>query len=255
MANPTLDKLDKIDFGRELAKEGGMTVHGTALKTGVLLALAFVTGALAWRWIQQDPSWAMPLTLGGGLLGLLFAVIGTFFPKSAPVTAPLYALCKGCFLGAISLLISALVAKKTGSDPTKATLVLQATLLTFGVMAGMLALYGFRIIKVTGKLVGVIMAATIAIGLFYLVMFFVRMFSGNTSFTIFDSSWLSIGLSAAAILIAAFNLLLNFDLIEKKSHAGMPKYMEWFAALGLMVTLVWLYLEILQLLAKLNSRD
>lgn len=255
MANPTLSKFDQIDFGNELEQGKTMTVHGTAAKTGVLLALAFVTAALAWRWISGDHSLAMPIMLGGGILGLIFAVIGTVFPKSAPYTAPVYALCEGFFLGAVSLLISSMVAKKTGEDPAKSHMVLQATLLTFGVMAAMLALYGLRIIKVTGKLVGVIMAATIAVGLFYLVMFFVSMFSGTMAFSIHDSSWLSIGVSAVVILIAAFNLLLDFDLIEKHAQQGAPKYMEWFGALGLMVTLVWLYLEILKLLAKLNNRN
>lgn len=251
MANPTLSKFDKIDFGRELAKEGGMTVHGTAAKTGVLLALAFVTAALSWKLITNDHSLILPLLLGGALPAMICAMIGTFFPKSAPITAPLYALFEGLALGAISLLVSGMVEKKVGSSH----IVLQATLLTFGVMAAMLALYGFRIIKVTGKLVAVILAATAAVGLFYLVMMFVRIFSPTMAFSFTDGGGLSIAISLVVIAIAAFNLLLDFDFIEKHAQAGMPKYMEWYGALGLMVTLVWLYLEILKLLSKLNSRN
>lgn len=251
MSNPLLSKFDKIDFSQEMDRSNTMTVHGTAAKTGVLLALAMVTATLSWRLISNDAGMALPLLLGGAIPALILAMIGTFFPKSSPFTAPLYALFEGLALGAISLLISGMVAKKAGSSH----IVLQATLLTFGVMAAMLALYGFRIIKVTGKLVAVIMAATIAVGLFYLVMMFVRMFSPTMAFSFTDGGLLSIGISVAVILIAAFNLLLDFDLIEKSAESGAPKYMEWYGALGLMVTLVWLYLEILKLLSKLNSRN
>ncbi len=251
MANPTLSKFGKIDFSGEATQGNTMTIHGTAAKTGVLLALAFVTAALAWRWISMDPSLGYPLMLGGCIVALIFALIGTFSPKTAPITAPLYALCEGFALGAISLVLTHFVETKTG----KSNIVLQAALLTFGVMAGMLALYGLRIIKVTGKLVGGIVAATIAVGVFYLVMMFVYGFSSSVAFSHMDGSPLSIGISLLIIGIAAFNLLLDFDLIEKGVEQGAPKYMEWYGALGLMITLVWLYLEVLRLLSKLNSRN
>lgn len=254
MANPTLSKFDQIDFGNELEQGKTMTVHGTAAKTGVLLALAFVTAALAWRWGMQDPALVMPLALGGGIVAIIFALIGTFFPKSAPFTAPLYALCEGLALGAISMVVNAMITRKTGENSGLQNIVLQAVLLTFGVMAGVLALYGFRIIKVTGKVMGAIFAATAAVAIFYLVTMVLGMFGVHIA-ALHGSGWLSIGISAVIIVIAAANLLIDFHFIEKGAKEGAPKYMEWFGALGLMVTLVWLYFEILNLLSKLNSRN
>ncbi len=253
MANPTLSKFDKIDFGSELSRENTMTVHGTAAKTGVLLALAFVTAALAWRWCANDHSLIMPMAFGGGIVALVFALIGTFAPKTSPFTAPLYALCQGLALGAISMIISAKISEKTDNAGLN-NIVLQAVLLTFGVMAGVLALYGFRIIKVTGKVMGAIFAATIAVGVFYLATIVLGLFGVHMA-ALHDGSPLSIGISAVIIVIAAANLLIDFHFIEKGAEQGAPKHMEWFGALGLMITLVWLYIEILKLLSKLRGRD
>jgi uncharacterized YccA/Bax inhibitor family protein len=162
--------------------------------------------------------------------------------------APLYALLEGLFIGAISAIMNAAFAE---SYPG---LVMQAVGLTFGVALAMFLLYNFRIITVTNKLRSIIMSATMGIGLFYLIVWIAGMFGFEMGFA-FDSSPLSIGISLFIVGIAALNLLLDFDAIEKAAEMGAPKYMEWYGAFGLLVTLVWLYLEILKLLSKLNSKD
>lgn len=253
MANPTLSKFDKIDFGRELTHENAMTVHGTAAKTGVLLMLAVVTATLSWKWCDASPGLIVPLALGSMLVAFVFALIGTLKPQTAPVVAPLYALSEGFALGAFSLIVSNIVKAKFGAQMGLDNIVVQAVLLTFGVMAGVLALYAFRIIKVTGKVMGAIFAAAVAVGIFYLATIVLGLF-GIQMAGLYDSSPLSIGISLIIIVIAAANLLIDFHFIEQGAEQGAPKYMEWYGALGLMVTLVWLYIEILNLLLKLRER-
>jgi uncharacterized YccA/Bax inhibitor family protein len=176
------------------------------------------------------------------------ALVVIFKPQWAGYITPAYGILEGLFIGGISAFFNAMFAN---SYPN---IILHAVGLTLGVAVAMFFLYNFRIITVTNKLRSIIMSATMGIGLFYLIVWIAGMFGFEMGFA-FDSSPLSIGISLFIVGIAALNLLLDFDSIEKAAEMGAPKYMEWYGAFGLLVTLVWLYLEILKLLSKLNSKD
>jgi uncharacterized YccA/Bax inhibitor family protein len=180
--------------------------------------------------------------------GLISALAISFKPNWAPVLAPLYALLEGLFIGGISAIMNAAFAE---SYPG---LIMQAVGLTFGVALAMFLLYNFRIISATERFKSMVFTATLGIGIFYLITMVLRMFGVNVSF-MYDSSLLSIGISLFVVAIAALNLIMDFDMIEQGAERGAPKFMEWYGAFGLMVTIVWLYIEILKLLSKLGSRD
>lgn len=227
-----------------------MTVNGTIARTGLLLVLALITGAWTWSHFMQGlaaggPQAAMaavsPFMWGGLIVGLVLALAGSFKPNWSPVTAPLYAIAEGTALGAISALFNV---QYHG-------IVLQAVLASVGVLVVMLALYRSGVIKVTNKFRMGVMAATGGILLLYLVAW------GLSAFTHVDMSFAYGGggtwgviFSLFVVCIAALNLVLDFDLIERASAQGAPKYMEWYGAFALMVTLVWLYIQMLQLLAS-----
>jgi len=182
--------------------------------------------------------------IGGAIGGFILALVTVFKPKLSPYTAPFYALFEGLFLGGISALMNA-------SYPG---IVMQAVGLTFGTLFAMLFAYKTGLIKVTQKFRSGIIAATGGIMLFYMVTWILGMFGfGNGLY--YGSSLLSIGISLFVVVIAALNLVLDFDFIERGAQSGAPKYMEWYGAFGLMVTLIWLYIELLRLLSKLASRD
>jgi uncharacterized YccA/Bax inhibitor family protein len=185
-----------------------------------------------------------------GLFGGLIAALGIMFkPNWAGFLAPLYALLEGLFIGGISAVFNAMFAKNYPG------LVMQAVGLTFGVAIAMFLLYNFRIIRATEKFKSVIIASTLGIGIFYLITLVLNMFGVNVSF-MHDSSPLSIGISLFVVAIASLNLILDFDMIEQGAERGAPKFMEWYGAFGLLVTIVWLYIEMLKLLSKLaNNRN
>ena len=254
-SNPALS--DKI-FGQIEQVQGQtnvMSVQGTIYKTAMLLGLVLLTSLYTWNVFYtaiaglQDPQAimtagtqaVMPWMIGGLIVGLIFALITIFVPKVSPYTAPLYALAQGLFLGAVSALF----------EIRYPGVVMPAMGLTFATMAVMLGLYGTGIIKVTQKLRMGIVAATGGIMIVYLIAMGMSFFGMNMPI-INDASPLGIGFSLLVVGIAAFNLLLDFDFIEKGSKHGLPRYMEWYAAFGLMVTLIWLYLEMLRLLSKLR---
>lgn len=231
--------------------EGVMTINGTVNKTGLMLAIVLFAAAFTWRKFMGAidpanpgvmPSGIMIWTMVGAIGGLITALITTFSPRRAAMTAPIYAVFEGLFLGAVSAMFEA---KFPG-------LVMRAVSLTFGVFFIMLLLYRSGTVRVTDKFRVIIMAATGGIALVYLVSFVVGMFGVNVSF-LHDSSPLSIGISLFVVAIAALNLILDFDMITQGANARAPKYMEWFGAFGLMVTLIWLYLEMLRLLSKLAA--
>lgn len=224
-----------------------MTIAGTVNKTFMLLSIALITASFTWtrffstaRYFESIQNWMIGGIIGALILGLLTA----FIPKLARVTAPLYALSEGLFIGGFSALLESMYPG----------IVIQAISLTFTVFLGMLFLYKFQIIKATKKFKAGVLSATFGILLVYLLNF-VLSFFGVKMTMLHDSGLISIGFSLFVILIAALNLIIDFDFIEKVTLNGAPKYMEWFAAYGLMVTLVWLYIRILDLLSKLNSRD
>jgi uncharacterized YccA/Bax inhibitor family protein len=223
-----------------------MTVGGTVSATGALLVLVVATGVFGWNSVDATsesvslPGWLFPVVFGA--LGV--AILTIFKPNLARFTAPVYALLQGAFLGAIS----------AAYNTTYDGIVVQAVGLTIGVFAIMLFLYGARIIKVTDKLRMGIVAATGAIFLVYMVNLVLSLFDAQVPF-LHDTGPIGIGISLLIVGVAAFNLLLDFDFVERGVAAGAPRKMEWYAAFGLLVTIIWLYLELLRLLAKLQSRD
>jgi uncharacterized YccA/Bax inhibitor family protein len=236
---------------REGGDAGAMTLNGTVNKTGILLLLAVLTAAFAWNQsVTVGPDGAAAIAsgvrgymLGGAIGGFILALITIFKKTWAPVTAPLYALVEGFFLGSISAMYEL---RFDG-------IVFQAVLLTFGTLFALLMAYRSGLIKATENFKLGVVAATGGIFLVYLATIVLGFFNINIPL-IHESGIVGIGFSLFVIVIAALNLVLDFDFIENGVEQGAPKYMEWYGAFGLMVTLVWLYLEFLRLLSKLNSR-
>jgi uncharacterized YccA/Bax inhibitor family protein len=241
-SNPVLK--ERIFAGQVAAVGDTMTIQGTVNKTGLLLLFVVVTAA--WTWglgHSETPNAAIPWMAGGILLGTVFAFVTIFKRTWAPITAPIYALCEGLALGGISAIL----------DRTYRGIAVEAVSLTFGVLFVLLLAYKTGIIRATrGFKLGVI-AATGAIFLVYLVNMVMGFFHSSIPF-LYSSSPLGIGVSVVIVIIAALNLILDFDLIETGARMGAPRYMEWYGAFALMVTLIWLYLEILRLLAKTRQR-
>jgi uncharacterized YccA/Bax inhibitor family protein len=221
----------------EVASAGErMTLGGTVNKTAILLALVMITAGVTWgRFADhgRDPASIMPLVWGGAIGGLIFCLITVFKKEWAFVTAPVYALLEGLVVGGLSAIF----------EVAYPGIVIQAVGLTFGTLAALLLAYKSGLIK----------AATGGIALLYLANIVLSMFGHPIGF-IHDSGPLGIAVSGFVVVIAALNLVLDFDFIENGVAKGAPKHMEWFGAFGLTVTLVWLYLEILRLLSKLRSR-
>ncbi len=229
-----------------------MTVTGTAIKTMIAIVLAFATAIFTWK--QYDPLNMGPLQglMIGGLIVGLIAAIATMFKKTwAPITTPIYALAEGCFLGGISAIIQEQLNARMADAPPIA---FQACVLTFGTLAVMMTVYQTGLIKVTDKLRMGVVAATGGIALLYLVSMVMSFFGSGIGF-IHSAGPFGIAFSVFVVGLAAFNLLLDFDLIDRLTASRAPKYMEWYGAFALMVTLVWLYIEILRLLSKLNRRN
>jgi uncharacterized YccA/Bax inhibitor family protein len=248
MANPFRTNnpvLRENAFRGEIATGQTMTIQGTVNKAGILL-LCVVVGA-AWTWglsHSLEPEAALPWTFGGAIGGLVMALVTIFKKNWSPLTSPIYALLEGLFLGGISALF----------EKNYPGIAMQAISLTFGVMFVMLLAYKFRIIQATrGFKLGVI-AATGGIALVYAVNMFMVMFSHSGISILNSATPLGIGISVFVVIIAALNLIIDFDMIENATRVGAPKYMEWYGAFGLMVTLIWLYLEILRLLSKVRRR-
>jgi uncharacterized YccA/Bax inhibitor family protein len=243
--NPTLSEKQ---FEKTLTSGSGetMTVRGTMNKFGFLMLMVMAGAAFAWQWFDAGKN-PMPLMLGGALGGLVVALVITFKKEWSGYLAPAYAILEGLFVGAISAYFNFLFQEKYPG------IITHAVLITFAVAASMYLLFTLRIIKVTDKLRSIIFVATASIAVFYLLTWILSFFGIQFAFLTTGSTF-GIIFSLAVIAIAALNLVLDFDMIEKGSEMGAPKYMEWYGAFGLLVTLVWLYLEILRLLAKMNSR-
>ena len=247
--NPALGENTFLDIGsgRVVSRDGStMTLNGTVNKSGILLALILVSASFVWGKYEGPESAAAvaPWIMTGLVGGLVLALITIFKKAWAPVTAPIYAVLEGLFLGGVSAYYEA-------QFPG---IVMQAVGLTFGTLAALLMAYRSGLNRATENFKLGVVAATGGIALLYLVSFVMGFFGKSIPF-IHESGLLGIGFSAFVVTIAALNLVLDFDFIENGVEEGAPKYMEWYGAFGLMVTLVWLYLEILRLLAKLQSRD
>ncbi|MFL9582880.1 Bax inhibitor-1/YccA family protein [Stenotrophomonas sp. AB1(2024)] len=248
--NPALSESTFLDLASGsvvTSPDQAMTINGTVNKTGILLLLTVLTAAFAWSQALgadgQIASGAMIYVIGGAVGGLILALVTVFKKEWSPVTAPMYALVEGFFLGAISAVFEA---RFPG-------IVFQAVLLTFGTLFALLAAYRSGLIKVTENFKLGVVAATGGIALLYLASFVLGFFDINVP-VIHEASWLGIAFSLFVVVVAALNLVLDFDFIENGAAARAPKYMEWYGAFGLMVTLVWLYVEFLRLLSKLQQR-
>ncbi|MBV6511106.1 MAG: hypothetical protein FMNOHCHN_00585 [Ignavibacteriaceae bacterium] len=225
--------------------EGLMTFNGFLNKTFFLLLLVIVPGGLVWNqfYLTGNLSNISGWMIGGAIAGLILAIVTAFFKRIAFITAPFYAIAQGLFLGGISAFFELMYPG----------IVMQAVMLTGTILLMMLFLYRTGIIKPTAKFMMGVAAATGAVGLVYLASFVLGFFSINIPY-IHGNGWIGIGFSAVVIVIAALNLIVDFALVEEGVRNGAPKYIEWYAAFALMVTLIWLYLEILRLMSKLRSR-
>jgi uncharacterized YccA/Bax inhibitor family protein len=239
--NPALS--ERVFAGGVTVTGDAMTVQGTINKTALLLVLAFATAAASWVVGTAGGAGIGGWALGAALAGLVVAIATFVRPQWSPVTGPLYALLEGVFLGLVSMVFEA-------RFPGIAT---QAVALTFGVLGAMLLVYKTGLIKVTQRFRAGVAAATLAIFATYMVALVLGLFGMRVPL-LNDASPLGILISVVIVVVAALNLVLDFDLIERGARAGAPRYMEWYAAFGLLVTLVWLYLELLRLLAKLRER-
>jgi len=246
--NPTLtQKMFDKSLSIESDMQGTMSVRGTINKFGFLMVMVIAGAAYNWHMFEEAKQATVTTLMIVGIVGgLITAIAISFKPNWAGYLAPLYGLLEGLFIGGISAILNAAYADKMPG------LIMQAVGLTFGVAIAMFLLYNFRIIKATEKFKSVIFTATFGILIFYLLTMVLRLFGVTVSF-MYDSSLLSIGISLFIVCIAALNLILDFDMIEQGAEKGAPKFMEWYGAFGLMVTLVWLYLEILRLLSKLGG--
>lgn len=223
-----------------------MTIGGTVNKTAILLLLVALPAAFIWQkfFFSSGNAAAVQSWMFFGIIGGLILGFATIFKAHwAPITAPLYAVMQGLFLGGISALF----------EQQYPGIVMQAVSLTFTTLIIMLASYQAGWVRATERFKWGVIAATGGVALVYAVSFILSLFKVHVSF-IADSSLFSIIFSCVVVAIAALNFILDFDLIEQGARVRAPKYMEWYGAFALMVTLIWLYVEILRLLSKLNSR-
>lgn len=244
MSNPVLS--ERI-FQKEsvINQSATMTIKGTAMKSLVLILMVLAGASFTWKVFYEaiNPLSITPWMWGGAIGGFITAIIISFKPKLAQYLAPVYAVLEGLFLGAISATFNSAFAQ------TAPGIVMNATLLTIITALVMLVVYRMNIVKVDGKFARIMLIAMGSIAFYYFISILLGMFGVNL-IMLHNSGPLSIGISIVIVIVAAFSLLLDFNFIEKASAAGAPKYMEWYGAFGLMVTLIWLYLEILKLLAK-----
>jgi uncharacterized YccA/Bax inhibitor family protein len=228
------------------AGAGTMTLNGTVNKTGMMLLMLVATAAYTWSlYSPENPGAVLPWMLVGGIGGFIVALVTVFKKTWVPVTGPLYALLQGLFVGGVSAMF----------ESRFPGIVVQAVMLTIGVLASLLLAYKSGLIKATENFKLGVVAATGGIALLYLVQIGANLLGFQGMGFIHDASWMGIAFSGFVVVIAALNLVLDFDFIESGVEAGAPKFMEWYGAFGLVVTLVWLYLEILRLLSKLQSRN
>lgn len=242
MANPVLNENTFLEQNyTQYAMSDTMTKNGVMTKSAGLLFLTVVVAACTWYKALSMPQILGPLALVGTICGFITGLILAFNRRHAQYLAPLYAVFEGLVIGAVSLLF----------EKEYSGIVYQSVVGTFAVLFTMLAMYSSRIIVVTDKLRSTIIAATVSIAVVYLVSFILFLFGINVPF-INDASPIGIGISLIVLCVAAFNFLLDFDNIERGINANAPKYYEWYCSFGLLVTLIWVYWEILRLLSKLR---
>lgn len=245
--NPFLSSKSFQNTSRNAANgilvEENMTVAGAINKSFLLLIALLSAAVVSWYFISLGYN-PLVFTIGGAIVGFILVLIAAFKPHTSPWVAPGYALFEGLFIGGISYFF----------ENMYPGIVIQAVSCTFVTFIVCFGLYKYKIVKVTEKFKSIVIAATLAIATYYVLSWVLSLFINFTPVH-HGNSLMSIGISVFVIVIAALNLFLDFDQIEKGAEKQMPKYMEWFSAMGLMITLVWLYIEFLRLLSKLNSRN
>lgn len=219
-----------------------MTVSGAANKSIVLFLILLATASMSWRLTAAGSSYVSLFLWPSAIVGFGIALVTIFAKKYSYITAPLYAAVEGFFLGSISMMYNLVLPG----------IVLQAVSLTLAILGIMLFAYKTKLINVTQKFRSGVIIATGGIAVVYIISFVVNMFGGSMPF-IHDSGPIGIAISLFIVVIAALNLVLDFSFIDEAAKKGAPKYMEWYSAFGLMVTLIWLYLEILRLLSKIRN--
>lgn len=224
-----------------------MTERGTMNKFIFLFFLLMASALLTWKAHFEGVN-VWPWVIGSAIVGLILALVTSFRPQYGQYTVPAYGLVEGVFVGGISAVYA------DAFSEVAPGLVMQAVALTFGTVIAMYVLYRTSVIKATQRFKSIVFTATVGIAVFYLIALVLRLFGVELAF-LHEGSLLGIGFSLFVVAIAALNLILDFDMIENGVKMGAPKYMEWFGAFGLMVTIIWLYIEILRLLSKLSSRD
>lgn len=255
-SNPALSPAIFQRASMDAAAGHSMTVQGTSVKSLILLIILTVASGFTWSRVltpvseavgsgqhfQVDRS-AMLYMVGGGIAAFIVSLIASFAPRTSPITAPLYAGLEGLFLGGVSAFF----------ESVYPGIVIQAVGITFGTLATMLFFFATGLVKMTDKFRMGIFMATGAVGLVYLASWILGIFGVHIPY-IHESGLIGIGFSAFVVVVASLNLLLDFDMISRFAWQGEPKYMEWYGGFALLVTLVWLYIEVLHLLAKLNER-
>ncbi len=226
--NPTLsEKMFNKTLHSEAAAQGVMSVRGTINKFGFLMLMVIGSASYTWYLFEQLNQGLMTtLMIAGVIGGLITGLVISFKPNWAQYAAPAYGILQGFFIGGISAILNDAFADKYPG------LVMQAVGLTFGVAISMFLLYNFRIINPTQRFKSIIISATIGIAVFYLITMLLRLFGVTVSF-MYDSSWLSIGISLFIVIIAALNLILDFERIEQGAEMGAPKFMEWYGCIWL----------------------
>ncbi len=232
--NPALRKSTFSFVGEEA---GSMTMSGAINKAGILFVILMVGAAIGWN--LENPL----LMFVGAIGGLIAAMITIYKRESAPYTAPVYAFLEGLFLGSISIVY----------DSAHPGLAANAMTLTFGILGVMLFCYRVGLLRATPVFTRTVVLATMGIAIVYVVDLVMSLFHMNVPF-IHDTGWLGIGVSLVISAVAAMNLILDFDVFERAAAGRAPKYMEWYCGFSLLVTLVWIYVEMLRLLSKLSKR-
>jgi len=220
-----------------------MTVQGTATKTLLLFALVVLTGTITWKMFNAESAALFPCMIVGALGAIISAIVCCFKQDKAHIIGPIYALCEGLLLGAISAMFNA----------AYAGIVMNAILITALIAGIVFVCYRFGILRASGTFKKVIAFATMGVGVFYLVSWIASMFGANIS--VFSLGWVGLVLQLVIVGIAALNLVLDFNTIEENVECGAPAKCEWYAAFGLMVTLIWIYIEVLRLLVLILGRS
>ena len=242
MSNPVLNE-NFLETERVLQGEP-MTINGALAKTAMLFGVLVVAAVYTWSLIASGyTDMASTLSIFGAIVGFILSLVIIFTRKAMPILTPLYALCEGLFVGGISALFNA----------AYSGIVFQAVMATLAAVFSMLILYRAGIIRATEKFRSVTFISTLSVGLIYLIQIIAVLFGRGIPQIFTASNW-GIGFSVVVVAIAALNLIIDFDFIERGANSMLEKDYEWYGAFGLMITIVWLYMEILRLLAKLNSR-